>query len=263
MRIIVQIVSALILCMLSLTAPVLAEDEDLAPRDQLSIFAAASLADVLPDLIHAWDSSHKQDASPKMIFGPSATLARQITLGAPADIFLSANPHWSSEIAKSLKTTQAPVMIAGNSLVLVGNKSIYTTATGSADLETLIGTIANAPRLAIANPATAPAGEYAHKFLHRTGQWDALQGKLALGNSVRQALLYAERSNMLAIVYATDAVASNHVHILGNIPKDMSGVITYSATNVTNRMSGQDFIAFLKSSAAGKIWASHGFTLPE
>jgi molybdate transport system substrate-binding protein len=45
------------------------------------VYAAASLTDVFPQI----------DPSPKYSFGGSNTLAAQITQGAPADVFASAN----------------------------------------------------------------------------------------------------------------------------------------------------------------------------
>ena len=63
----------------------------------LTIFAAASLTDVLPAI----------DNDPKYSFGSSGTLATQIKNGAPADVFLSANTTNPANLFASGQVRQA------------------------------------------------------------------------------------------------------------------------------------------------------------
>ena len=74
----------------------------------ITVYAAASLTDVFP----------KIDSGPKYSFAGSNTLAAQITLGAPADVFASANTTMPAQLfAKGL--VQKPVVFTRNRLVLV------------------------------------------------------------------------------------------------------------------------------------------------
>jgi molybdate transport system substrate-binding protein len=75
---------------------------------QLTVYAAASLTDVFPQI----------DSSQKYSFGGSNALAAQITLGAPADVFASANMTLPNQLyAKGL--CSKPVVFTRNTLVIV------------------------------------------------------------------------------------------------------------------------------------------------
>ena len=83
-----------------------------AQRAQLTVFAAASLTDVFP----------KIDPAEKYSFAGSNTLAAQITQGAPADVFASANMTIPKQLyAKGL--CSQPVVFTRNTLVIVVPKS--------------------------------------------------------------------------------------------------------------------------------------------
>jgi len=74
----------------------------------LTVYAASSLTDVLP----------KVDPSEHYSFGGSNTLAAQITQGAPADVFASANLALHEQLyAKGLVTR--PYVLTHNTLVLI------------------------------------------------------------------------------------------------------------------------------------------------
>ena len=87
----------------------------------ITVYAAASLTDVFPQI----------DSGPKYSFGASSTLAAQISQGALADVFASANTTIPDQLfAKGL--VQKPVVFTRNRLVLVvptsnpaGIRSIY------------------------------------------------------------------------------------------------------------------------------------------
>ena len=83
-----------------------------ASQAQITVYAAASLTDVFPQI----------DPSPKYSFGGSNTLAAQITQGAPADVFASAHMTLPAQLyAKGL--CSKPVVFTRNTLVIVVPKS--------------------------------------------------------------------------------------------------------------------------------------------
>ncbi|HET6683239.1 MAG TPA: molybdate ABC transporter substrate-binding protein [Gaiella sp.] len=81
---------------------------DATPQARITVYAAASLTDVLPTI----------DGSQQYSFGGSNTLAAQIEHGAPADVFASANTTLPSRLhAKGL--CSKPVVFTRNTLVIV------------------------------------------------------------------------------------------------------------------------------------------------
>lgn len=223
----------------------------------VTVFAAASLTDVLPVLAEEWIKSGPAHA-PRFSFGPSATMARQVAAGAPAHIVLSANPDWVKYLADKDLLAAPAVPILQNRLVLVmsGSGHASTTALTTERVSELIGD----KKLAIADPAVAPAGAYAKSYLETTGLWDTLSGRIAMGSNVRQTLTLAERGGLPAFVYATDARRSNKVDIVGVVPSDATPPILYTAGR-TKLASGaaDNFFVFLSSPGAASIWATYGF----
>ncbi len=61
-------------------------------KEQVLVFAAASTKNALDAVIKDYNARTKTEILP--VYGSSATLAKQIEFGAPADIFLSANLPW-------------------------------------------------------------------------------------------------------------------------------------------------------------------------
>ncbi len=58
-----------------------------------TVFAAASLTDVLGDIGKLWEAAGH--AQLRTSFASSSTLARQIEQGAPAEVFASADEQWA------------------------------------------------------------------------------------------------------------------------------------------------------------------------
>ena len=84
----------------------------LLAKATITVYAAASLTNVFPQI----------DAGAKYSFGGSNTLAAQIQLGAPADVFASANTSIPAALyAKGL--VEQPVDFTRNTLVIVVPKS--------------------------------------------------------------------------------------------------------------------------------------------
>jgi molybdate transport system substrate-binding protein len=61
-------------------------------------------------------------------------------------------------------------------------------------------------KIAVGNPKSVPAGQYAEESLRALGLWDRLQPKLVFAENVRQVLDYVARGEVDAgFVYTTDA----------------------------------------------------------
>ncbi len=87
-------------------------------KTPITVFAAASLTDVLQDL---GDGFTKDTSIPvRFSFAASSTLARQIENGAPADMFFSADLEWMDYLqARKLIQPATRHDALGNRLVLI------------------------------------------------------------------------------------------------------------------------------------------------
>jgi molybdate transport system substrate-binding protein len=230
-----------------------------APAD-LRVFAAASLKDALDDA----NVRYRRITGSKVVasYGGSDTMAKQIENGAPADIFISADTDWMDHLAKrSLIKPETRRNFLGNKLVLIASA-------GSADVAIgpnfpLAQALGNG-RLAIANPASVPAGKYGKASLEALRVWTSVEGRLAQALDVRAALeLVSRREAPLGIVYQTDAVTDQGVDIVGTFPASSHAPIIYplAVTAASTNPTAKSYIAFLQSHAVEPAFGLPGFAL--
>lgn len=227
---------------------------------ELRISIAASMTELFKDFIAAFNVQYPEI---RIIpnFGPSGGLAKQINQGAPADLYVSANPKWMAFLVERRKIESSTQKIfAHNILVFVGRpgKSILSLA----DLTGL-------ELIGIGSPRSVPAGQYARQALEKSGLYDTfLQGgKLVMAKDVRQALIYADRGETDgSFVYKTDALLANHAEILFEVPQELYDKVTYRlaiTVQGSGKVEAQKFYTFAASDVAKKIIYDHGFLSPE
>jgi len=171
--------------------------------ETITVAAAISLKDALARVVE----QYKTDTGDvvELTYGSSGQLASQIQNGAPVDLFISAaNKQVDDLVKKDLADPASRRIVAGNSLVIVvphDSKSTPASTKALAD--------AAVTRIAIGEPSSVPAGQYAQQALKSAGVTDAVKNKLILGTNVRQVLDYVERGEVSAgLVYASDAMIS-------------------------------------------------------
>jgi len=233
--------------------PVLAEDK------LITVFAAASMKNALDDIDAAF--SAKTGVKVTVSYAASSTLAKQIEQGAPADIFVSADTDWM-DYATAKKTINEPtrVNLLGNSIVLIAPKDskLDTVAIGPGfDLAKLAGD----GKIATGDVKSVPVGKYAKAALEKLGAWRSAEPKFAMADSVRAALtLVARGEAALGIVYATDAKVEPGVKIVGTFPADSHPPIIYPvAATTTAKPEANDYLSYLRSSAAKAVLEKYGF----
>ncbi len=79
---------------LSLTA--FASSQSVA--DTFTVFAAASLKNAIDEIADLYEAQSSETVV--VSYAGSATLARQIEMGAPADVFISANTAWMDYLSE-------------------------------------------------------------------------------------------------------------------------------------------------------------------
>ncbi len=241
-----------LLCLFLLAAP--------ASAGQITVFAGASLGDVLEDIGAAFEESTGHEVV--VSFAGSSVLARQIELGAPADIFLSANRDWMNRLIEmGAIDPDSKVDLLENSLVLIG-----TGPRTPAEIDTDFDLMQRLDGgfLAMALVDAVPAGIYGKTALSALGLWDAVEDQVAQTDNVRTALtLVATGEAPLGIVYATDAKAEPRVGVIGTFPADTHPRIVYPAATVeaSNNPLNDEFLAFLQGPEARGVFTAAGFAM--
>jgi molybdate transport system substrate-binding protein len=239
---------ALLLCLVPVTA--MAQ----------TVFAAASLTDSMKQLAELYRTRTGRTVT--LSFGASSTLARQIEQGAPADIFFSADADWMDYLARGGH------IAAGSRKNLLGNQLVMIAAPDAPpapriaprfDLKGALGD----GHLALADPASVPAGKYGKAALTALGVWAAVAPKVVHAENVRVALEYVARSEApYGIVYATDARVAPRVKLVGVFPESSHPPIIYPVALTSTASPGaRDFLTFLSSSAARTVFEKAGFNL--
>ncbi|MFD1344757.1 molybdate ABC transporter substrate-binding protein [Litorisediminicola beolgyonensis] len=247
----------LVLLLSLLSGPALAE--------RITVFAAASLGDVLGAAAAAWEEESGHEVT--LVLAGSSTLARQLAAGAEGDLVVLANAEWMAWLeAKGALAPPPPVTLAGNALVLVApgaGGAAPMKLTSETDLMVRLGPQG---RLATALTAAVPSGIYSAQALKALSLWEALQPRLAETDNVRAALaLVALGEAPLGAVYATDARAEPRVHVVYTVPPETHDPILYPAALTAAGPAPDAARAFLDwlSGATGQaVFAEHGFVPP-
>lgn len=224
------------------------------------VLAAASLQESMSEAAEVW--ARKGHARPVISFAASSALARQAAAGAPADLFVSADEAWMDDLQRrGLLAPGSRVDFLGNRLALVAAASdgrAVPLQRGS-PLPALLGT----GRLAMADPASVPAGRYGKAAFERLGLWPRLAPRVVRAENVRAALALVERgAARYGVVYATDARASRRVRVAGVFPADSHPPIRYPIARLkrSTNAEAEGFRRFLISREGKAIFARHGFT---
>ena len=229
----------------------------------LTVFAAASLKESMDEAAAAYGAATGQ--SVRVSYAASSALARQISRGAPADVFVSADLEWMDALqSQRLVDPATRTELLGNRLVLVapaGSAAPAITLRRGVDLRPLLGARG---RIALGMVESVPAGRYARAGFESLGIWDHLAPRVAGAESVRAALMLVARGETpLGVVYASDARAEPRVRVLATFPAGSHPDIVYPAARVaaSRHPHAAGFVGWLRSPAARAIFQRHGFSL--
>ncbi|MBY6083392.1 molybdate ABC transporter substrate-binding protein [Ruegeria arenilitoris] len=228
---------------------------------EVLVFAAASLKTALDQITPEFEAATGQQVT--VSFAASSVLARQIQMGAPADLFISANTAWMDVLERNGDIDPASrVDLVGNGLVLIVRAGQPGVQTLTPDFD-LRGQLKGG-YLAMALVDAVPAGIYGKAALTALGLWDDVQDQVAQADNVRAALaLVASGAAPMGVVYRSDAQAEARVDVVGVFPEGTHPVIVYpAALTATARPEAQVFLDYLQSEPATGIFKAQGFTLP-
>lgn len=229
-------------------APAAAQD------DELTVFAAASLAEAFEDLAVEFERRHA-GSEVRLNLAGSQTLAGQLLEGAAADVFAAAD---DVEMARVVAAGRAadPRTFATNDLVIAvepGNPRDVTT----------LQDLAREDLLVVLPVRDVPAGRYAAAALERA---DVEVAPVSLELDVRAALgkvVLGEAD--AAIVYASDVAAVGGRAQAVPLPSDLAAGVSYPVAALADSHRpdlAAAFVDLLLDPAGRELLRRHGFGAP-
>lgn len=229
------------------------------PAQTLNVFAASSLGDAFNEIGTAFETQNP-DVDITFNFAGSSTLATQITQGAPADVFASAD-------IVQMQTVVGAGLVSGEAVIFTRNRLVIITPQDS-DITTLEDLTQPGVLLVLAE-ANVPAGRYSREILEKLNTTygedfseKVLANLVSEEPNVRQVATKVELGEAdAAIVYVTDAVLLENVRLI-EIPDDANVIATYPlATLMTSEQNqlAQMFVDFVLSREGQSVLNKYGF----
>lgn len=192
-------------------------------------------------------------------YDSSGKLQTQIEEGLDADVFMSA-------AMKQMTALKDGNMVDADSIVeLLENKIVLITGADYAGDIKRFEDIVKGETIAIGDPDSVPAGQYAREALTTLGLWEVAEQKFSLGTNVTEVLNWvAEGSADAGIVYATDAAANGNVNVIAEAPEgSLAEKVIYPIGIVAvsrKKEAAQKFVDFLQTDEAITVFEKYGFT---
>jgi len=221
----------------------------------ITVFAAASLTDAFNEIGAAFTKAYPQ-AKTTFSFDASSALVQQITQGAPADLFASADQANMDKLTKASLNGGPPQVFANNLLGIIVPAGNPKGVTGVQDL--------SRPDLKVVLCADGvPCGTYAKQILTTAG---VTVNPVSLEQNVKGVVTKVTTGEADAgIVYVTDIAAAGSKAAGVEIPKDINVVAVYPiAPTKTSQNTAVDqaFIGFVLGSQGQAILDKYGFLPP-
>lgn len=226
-----------------------------ALKGEITVFAAASLTDAFEAVGDAFTKANP-GVKVTFTFDASSTLVAQITQGAPADVFASADTANMDKLTGAGLNGEAPVTFATNLLQIITAPGNPKGIAGLADL-------ARPDLKVVLCDAAVPCGRYAKQSLEAA---EVTLTPVSLEQNVKGVVTKVTLGEADAgIVYATDVKAAGAKAAGVAIPEDQNVVATYPIASTKGSKAtevNRAFIAFLTGPEGRAVLAGFGFGAP-
>jgi len=221
----------------------------------ITVLAASSLTDIFNTLGSEFEKAHP-GVTVKFSYGGSATLATQITQGAPADVFAAASPATMKQVTTANDADGTPATFVNNKLVIAVAPNNPKAIASLADL--------TKPGLKVVLcEATQPCGTAATKAL---AAGKVTLKPVSLEPDVKSALSKVELGEAdAALVYQTDAKAADGKVMGVDFPESADAINAYpiaALAHSTNLTVARQFVTFIESPQALTELEAAGFLAP-
>jgi molybdate transport system substrate-binding protein len=228
---------------------------DAAADKTLTVYAAASLTGTFTDLGKKFEAEHP-GVKVTFSFGGSSDLVSQITEGAPADVFASADTKNMDKLTAADLEGENPENFASNTLEIV------TPPDNPAKIASFADLARKGVDLVICAPEV-PCGSAAQTVA--TGAGIALK-PVSEEQSVKDVLAKVSAGEADAgLVYVTDVKAAGDSVLGITFPESASAVNVYPITTIKDSDSSElatQFVQLVLSSEGQAVLAAAGFAQP-
>ena len=235
-------------------APILL-GSSLAFAETITVFAAASLTEAFRSIGKDFEAAHS-GTKIEFNFAGSSTLVRQITEGAPADVFASADEQNMEKAVAAGEIAGAAQVFARNRLAIIVPKGNPKQVTSLADL--------GRPGMTITLAAPAvPVGRYAAEAFAKAGVPVPTGSNEADVKAVVTRVAMGEAD--AGVVYTTDVAAGGNTVEGVTIPDAHNVVARYpiaSLKRAPNQAGAQAFVAYVLSPDGRRALTAAGFLAP-
>lgn len=228
----------------------------------LNIAAAASLKNVFDDNIIPMFEEEYKNIDVSGIYDSSGKLQTQIENGLDADLFFSAAQKQMNALTEEgYMDENLTVDLLENKLVLIKNKENNSTVDS-------IENILNAETIAVGDPESVPAGQYAKEALESLGIYEDVIKKASLGSNVTEVLSWVENNSAeVGLVYSTDAASTENAEVISAVPSELLNSPVIYPVGVLkeskNKKEAELFLDFIQRDDVLKIFEQYGFSINE
>lgn len=245
---------------------------DAGEKTELVVFAAASMTETLNQIKTDYEAQHK-DITLTYNFDSSGTLKTQIQEGATCDVFISAAQKQMDQLDASKDNTANPEQLdfinSDSRMDLLENKVVLVVPENNPkninSFDDLKSKLESGDVLLAMGNSDVPVGQYTQKILQYWGLDEkalADAGEITYGSNVKEVTTQvSEGSADCGVVYYTDAYSAG-LKIVGEATEEMCGKTIYPAAVMKNSEhpeQAQEFLAYLSSDAAAKVFEKVGF----
>ena len=226
----------------------------------IMLAAAASLENCMVDELIPMFEAANPNIAVQGTYDSSGKLQTQIEEGADVDVFISAATKQMNALdEEGLMDKESIAPLLENKIVMI----IPSSSEGTPDkFEDML----DMESVAIGDPDSVPAGQYAKEAFESMGIWDKINAKASLGTNVTEVLNWvAEGSAQGGVVYATDAASTDKVKVVAEAPEGSVSPVIYPVGIVEasqNKEAAQSFVEFLQGADAMKVFEKYGFSQP-
>jgi len=250
------------------TAPV-ATNAPAAPAatsGELTVFAAASLTDAFKEIGQQFGAANG-GTTVTFNFAGSDQLATQITQGAPADVFASANTKQMDVVIK------AGDVVSGSQRTFTRNRLVVVYPKDNPGKLTALKDLANPSLKIVLANKSVPVGGYALDFLAKASKLPeytdtysptVLKNVVSYEENVKAVLSKITLGEADAgIVYTTDAATVNDGSIAQlTIPDNLNTIATYpiaATKNAKNADLAKKFVDYVLGTEGQEVLVKYGF----